>query len=65
MYNNDSLIMPFITIDGLGEKAAKHLVEERKEKLFTQADFKKRAKLNKTISKKIIEELKLVEKLPL
>ncbi|QTX02833.1 DNA polymerase III subunit alpha, Gram-positive type [Candidatus Phytoplasma luffae] len=60
-----SLIMPFITIDGLGEVAANNIVEERKKKSFTQEDFYKRVKINKTVYKIIKDELKLIEQLPL
>ncbi|WP_341266454.1 exonuclease domain-containing protein [Candidatus Phytoplasma fraxini] len=65
MHGDNSLIMPFITLEGLGEKVAHNIVAERSKKLFTQEDFHKRVKLNKTISKRIVEDLKLVEQLPL
>ncbi len=46
--NKDGLIMPFFTIDGLGEKEAIRIVEERNEKMFlTKEDFKKRTKVKK------------------
>ncbi|MDV3167972.1 MAG: PHP domain-containing protein [Candidatus Phytoplasma stylosanthis] len=65
IYNDDSLIMPFIIIDGIGEIAANNIVNERNKKEFTQADFHKRIKVNKTVLKIITEELKLVDKLPI
>ncbi len=44
----NGLIMPFITIDGLGEKEALRIVEEREEKDFmTIEDFKKRTRVKK------------------
>ncbi|PQP79808.1 PolC-type DNA polymerase III [Candidatus Phytoplasma phoenicium] len=60
-----ALLMPFITIDGLGQVMADKIVNTRKEKPFTQEDFVKRVKLNKTILKKFQEELNLIDKLPI
>ncbi|MBP3059528.1 DNA polymerase III subunit alpha [Texas Phoenix palm phytoplasma] len=58
------LIMPFISIDGLGKVLAENIVKEREKKLFTQKDFLARIKINKTILKKLKEEFKIIEKLP-
>ncbi|MDO7987030.1 MAG: PHP domain-containing protein [Sweet potato little leaf phytoplasma] len=62
--SSNSLIMPFITIDGLGQVGANNIVKARGEKLFTQQDFEKRVKLNKTILKKF-HDLNLIQQLPL
>ncbi|MDO8057107.1 exonuclease domain-containing protein [Candidatus Phytoplasma gossypii] len=62
--SSNSLIMPFITIDGLGQVGANNIVKARGEKLFTQQDFEKRVKLNKTILKKF-HDLNLIKQLPL
>lgn len=44
----DGIIMPFSTLDGLGEKEALRIIEERKEKEFsTIEDFKKRTRVKK------------------
>ncbi|MDO8167936.1 PHP domain-containing protein [Candidatus Phytoplasma melaleucae] len=64
MEKPNALRMPFIAIDGLGQIGADNIVKNRKEKLFSQQDFLKRVKINKTILKKFQEELKLIEKLP-
>jgi DNA polymerase-3 subunit alpha (Gram-positive type) len=61
--NNNALRMPFVAIDGLGQVAADNIVMNRKEKLFTQKDFVKRVKINKTILKKFKDEM-IIEKLP-
>ncbi|MDO8064159.1 DNA polymerase III subunit alpha [Candidatus Phytoplasma bonamiae] len=62
--SSNSLIMPFITIDGLGQVGANNIVKARGEVLFTQQDFEKRVKLNKTILKKFYD-LNLIKQLPL
>lgn len=50
------LVMPFSTIDGLGEKEAIRIVEEREEGPFmTKEDFKKRTK----VKKKSFEQLEV------
>ncbi len=61
--NDKALRMPFVAIDGLGQVAADNIVMNRKEKLFTQNDFVKRVKINKTILKKFKDEM-IIERLP-
>ncbi|CAP18268.1 DNA polymerase III, alpha subunit [Candidatus Phytoplasma mali] len=53
LVKNQGLLMPFITLDGLGPVAASRIIEERKIKPFTKKDFLKRSKVNKTIFSKI------------
>ncbi len=46
----DSLIMPFISLDKLGDQAAKFLIEERNRQPFTsKKDVKQRGKINNTV----------------
>ncbi len=46
--DQESLILPFSTLDGLGEKEALRIISERKEKEFTTIeDFKKRTRVKK------------------
>ncbi|MFR0367716.1 DNA polymerase III subunit alpha [Candidatus Phytoplasma palmae] len=61
---NKYLIMPFISIDGLGKVLAENIVKERENKLFTQKDFLTRIKINKTLLKKMKDEFRIIEKLP-
>lgn len=51
---NNLLIPPFIAIDGLGEVAAKTIVNARKERKFSSIeDLIKRTQLNKTVIEKL------------
>lgn len=53
-YENKSLIPPFVVLDGLGEAAAKSIIEARKEKEFTSKDnLLKRTQINKTVLEKM------------
>ena len=53
--DEQSLIMPFGAIDGLGVNVAEKIVEEREEKEFTTVmEFKKRTKTNGTIIELLI-----------
>ena len=62
-YDNRSLIPPFIVLDGLGETAAKSIVEARKEKEFTSKDnLLKRTQVNKTVLEKM-EKLGIIKDL--
>ena len=46
---NNSLIPPFVVLDGLGESAAESIVEARKDgKFTTKEELLKRTKLNNT-----------------
>lgn len=59
-----SLILPFITIDGLGLKVAKSIVKAREEEPFkTQDDIKDRTSLSKTLFGKL-EMLDVFEGIP-
>ncbi len=58
---NDGLILPFSIIDGLGEKEAINIVEERSKKPFsTKEDLKKRTKI-KQKSMEQLEYFKVLE----
>ncbi len=47
-HEKDGIIMPFSTLEGLGEKEAIRIIEERNEKEFTTIeDFKKRTRVKK------------------
>ena len=47
---NNSLIPPFSSIDGLGESVAIKIFEENKNRSFSSnEDFKKRTRVNKTL----------------
>ncbi|MCF7924074.1 MAG: PolC-type DNA polymerase III [Candidatus Izimaplasma sp.] len=49
-----SLILPFIVIDSMGEKAAQSVVEARKKRKFiSKEDVKKRTKLSKVLFEKL------------
>lgn len=62
-YENKSLIPPFIVLDGLGETAARSIIEARKEKEFTsKIDLAKRTQINKTVLEKM-EKLGITSKL--
>ncbi|WP_334330795.1 exonuclease domain-containing protein [Candidatus Phytoplasma prunorum] len=63
LVKNKGLLMPFITLDGLGPVAASRIIKERKIKDFTKKDFLKRSKVNKTIFSKI-ESMGLLNSLP-
>ncbi|MGA0448034.1 MAG: exonuclease domain-containing protein [Candidatus Phytoplasma pyri] len=63
LVKDKGLLMPFITLDGLGPVAASRIIEERKIKPFTKKDFLKRSKVNKTIFSKI-ESMGLLNSLP-
>ena len=53
-HENKALLLPFTTMDGLGESAAVSVVEARNEKPFTsQEDLLKRTKLSQTIVKEL------------
>ena len=53
---NNSLIPPFIIIDGLGDVVAETILEERKKKQFDSVeDFKQRTSVNKTQFKKLLD----------
>ncbi|MGZ9432619.1 PolC-type DNA polymerase III [Mycoplasma sp. 613B] len=55
-YENNALIPPFITIDGLGEAVAKSIEKAREESEFSSIeDLKNRTLLNKTLLEKIKE----------
>ncbi len=59
-----ALLLPFITIDGLGYKVAKSIVEARKEKPFkSKDDIKERTGLSKTLFTKL-EMLDVFEAFP-
>ncbi|MEG2250036.1 MAG: hypothetical protein RSD09_00455 [Bacilli bacterium] len=63
LVENDYLIPPFSTIDGLGETVAKSIIEARKIKPFTsKEDLIDRTKLTKTHFK-ILEELGVIQHL--
>ena len=62
-HENKSLIPPFIVLDGLGETAARSIIEARKEKEFTsKIDLAKRTQINKTVLEKM-EKLGITSKL--
>jgi DNA polymerase-3 subunit alpha (Gram-positive type) len=59
-----SLILPFITVDGLGLKVAESIVEARNEEPFkSKDDIKERTSLSKTLFTKL-EMLDVFEDLP-
>ncbi|MEZ0180247.1 DNA polymerase III subunit alpha ['Camptotheca acuminata' phytoplasma] len=72
IFEDKFLIMPFISIDGLGEIAANTIVEVRKlqeGQRFTKESFnhnisKKNIKLNKNVLNIIVNDLKLIDQLP-
>ena len=50
------LRMPFITIDGLGDQAARNIIKKRSKKPFTSLeDIRNRARINKTVFEKLID----------
>ena len=61
---DNSLIMPFITVDGLGDSVATKIIEEREERPFLSIeDFADRGKVNTTTIEKM-KTLKVFEGLP-
>ncbi|MCK5388605.1 MAG: helix-hairpin-helix domain-containing protein, partial [Candidatus Izimaplasma sp.] len=59
-----SLLLPFITIDGLGSKVANSIIKARLEKPFkSKDDIKERTGLSKTLFKKL-EMLDVFDELP-
>ncbi len=59
-----SLLLPFITIDGLGDKVANSIIKARKEKPFkSKDDIKERTGLSKTLFTKL-EMLDVFDELP-
>ncbi len=61
---NKGLLLPFITIDGLGETVAQKIITEREDKPFeNRDDFLKRAKVSKTVLA-LMDEVGITEKLP-
>ena len=47
--SDNSLIMPFRSLDGLGDSVASKIIDERKEKAFYSIeDFQMRGKVNQT-----------------
>lgn len=63
-HENKCLIPPFITIDGLGENAARSIVEARKERPFaTKKDLLQRTKLNNTNMERL-NSLHVLDNLP-
>lgn len=53
--NKKSLICPYSSLDGLGIKLAERIYQEYKiDPFFSQEDFKKRTKCNKTIYEKLL-----------
>ncbi|XMB85620.1 PolC-type DNA polymerase III [Mycoplasmatota bacterium WC44] len=51
-----SLILPFVTVDGLGKNVADSIVSARKEQEFTSIeDLNKRTRLSKTLIKKLTD----------
>ena len=62
--DNVSLLLPFITIDGLGSIVAKSIIKARKEKPFkSKDDIKERTGLSKTLFTKL-EMLDVFDELP-
>jgi len=52
--DKQSLILPFIVLDSMGEKAAQSIVEARKEREFiSKEDVKKRTKVSKVLFEKL------------
>ena len=63
-HEHKCLIPPFITIDGLGENAARSIVEARKERPFaTKKDLLERTKLNNTNMERL-NSLHVLDNLP-
>ncbi len=61
---NDGLIPPFNTLEGMGEIAAKKLVEERENKDYVSIeDLQNRGKVSQTIIDKL-KAMKVLDKLP-
>ncbi len=61
---NNGLLLPFITIDGLGETVADKIVIEREEKSFeNRDDFIKRSKVSKTVLA-LMNDIGVLENLP-
>ncbi len=53
-YENKQLIPPFIVLDGLGDTAAKSIIEARNNKKFTsKVDLASRTQINKTVLEKM------------
>ncbi len=51
---NDALRLPFLALDGLGQKVAESIVKAREEKMFTsREDVKERTLLSSTLFKKL------------
>jgi DNA polymerase-3 subunit alpha (Gram-positive type) len=62
--DGNSLILPFVTVDGLGYNVAKSIVDARKEKAFTSKDdIKERTSVSKTLFTKL-EMLGTFDSLP-
>jgi len=62
--DDKSLLLPFITIDGLGSKVANSIIKARKEKPFkSKDDIKERTGLSKTLFTKL-EMLDVFDELP-
>lgn len=62
-YENNSLIPPFVVLDGLGISAANSIIQARKEKKFSSKDdLSKRTQINKTVLEKM-EKLEITKSL--
>lgn len=53
LIKNEGLLMPLVSLDGLGPIVASRIIEQRKNKFVTKNDFLKRTKVNKTIFAKM------------
>jgi len=64
LIEDNSLIIPFIAVDSLGESTAKSIVEAREEVGFTSVkDLSRRTKLSNTLIEKF-NRLGILENLP-